>query len=170
MLLVWSVVFAGVYLATLRAHPPAARPGANAATPSSRPADSPRPTIAVVLAALVVSHWLLDFVTHRPDMPVYPGGPRFGLGLWNSVTATIVIESLMFAAGVWIYVHATRPRDAVGRWAFAGLTAFLAISYVANAAGGAPPSVTAIVVLGIVGAAVLILWAWWADAHREAVM
>src|SRR4026209_2583440 len=38
-----------------------------------------------VLAALVVSHWLLDFVTHRPDMPLYPGGPRLGLGLCNSL-------------------------------------------------------------------------------------
>src|SRR5438552_173444 len=38
-----------------------------------------------VLALLVVSHWVLDFLTHRPDMPLYPGGPTFGLGLWNSM-------------------------------------------------------------------------------------
>ena len=39
----------------------------------------------IVVLALVVSHWVLDVVTHIPDMPLYPGGPKFGLGLWNSV-------------------------------------------------------------------------------------
>jgi len=33
------------------------------------------------VGACVVSHWVLDWVTHRPDMPLYPGGPNFGLGL-----------------------------------------------------------------------------------------
>lgn len=41
---------------------------------------------AVLVALLVLSHWVLDFVTHSPDMPLYPGGRRVGLGLWNSVT------------------------------------------------------------------------------------
>src|SRR5678816_2619777 len=43
-----------------------------------------------VLAALVLSHWVLDVLTHRPDMPLYPGGPKVGLGLWNSVPATVI--------------------------------------------------------------------------------
>jgi hypothetical protein len=63
---------------------------------------------AVVLAALVVSHWLLDFVSHRPDMPLWPGGPKLGLGLWNHVGATVGIEVLMFAFGLWLARDATR--------------------------------------------------------------
>src|SRR5437762_4423209 len=55
---------------------------------------------ALACAALVVSHWVLDFATHRPDMPIFPGGPRYGLGLWNSVPATLAIESGLLAAGV----------------------------------------------------------------------
>jgi len=70
--------------------------------------------VFIVLAALVVSHWILDWISHRPDMPIYPGGPKFGLGLWNHVAATIIVEGIMFAAGIWIYVRATRARDAVG--------------------------------------------------------
>src|SRR5438093_7074059 len=66
-----------------------------------------------VLVALVVSHWLLDFVTHRPDMPLYPGGPTVGLGLWNSVGGTLVVELAMYGAGLWMYLRATRPRDAI---------------------------------------------------------
>jgi hypothetical protein len=71
----------------------------------------------LAMTALVVSHWLLDFVSHRPDMPLVPGGgPKYGLGLWHSIPATILVESSMFVMAVMIYARATRARDAVGRW------------------------------------------------------
>jgi membrane-bound metal-dependent hydrolase YbcI (DUF457 family) len=67
----------------------------------------------------VLSHWVLDWITHRPDMPLYPGGhQRYGLGLWNSVAGTMVVELLMFVIGVWLYIRATRPRDRIGRYTF----------------------------------------------------
>jgi hypothetical protein len=47
-------------------------------------------------------------------MPLYPGGARFGLGLWNSIAGTLVVEILMFATGVWLYVRSTRARDRIG--------------------------------------------------------
>jgi hypothetical protein len=119
-----------------------------------------------VMAALVVSHWLLDFITHRPDMPVYPGGPKVGLGLWNAVAATIVVETAMFAAGVWIYFTSTRARDGAGRWGAIGLVALLLVSYAASILGGAPPSVTAIWIGSIAGTVVIVGLTWWADAHR----
>jgi membrane-bound metal-dependent hydrolase YbcI (DUF457 family) len=119
-----------------------------------------------VLAALVVSHWLLDFVTHRPDMPLYPGGPRLGLGLWNSIAATVAIEVPLFALGVWIYTSATRPRDRTGRWALAGLIALLVVSYIANILSGPPPSLQALYVTALVGTVVLLLWSGWVDRHR----
>jgi hypothetical protein len=85
-----------------------------------------RPRVAFLLAALVVSHWVLDFATHRPDMPLVPaGGPKVGLGLWNSVVATLVVEGLMFVTGVWLYVSGTRPRDGVGRYGLAAYVVFL---------------------------------------------
>src|SRR4029453_15456870 len=79
---------------------------------------------AIIVFLLVISHWVLDVVTHIPDLPLYPGGPKLGLGLWNFVTATLVTETVMFAVGVWIYARATTPRDGIGTWAFAGMTAF----------------------------------------------
>jgi hypothetical protein len=120
-----------------------------------------------VIAALVVSHWVLDFVSHRPDMPLYPGGgPKLGLGLWNSIPATMVVEMIMYGVGLWIYVRATRARDAVGRWAFVSLALFLVVAYVANV-GAVPPSVPFLWISAIAGAAILTLWAWWADRHRD---
>jgi membrane-bound metal-dependent hydrolase YbcI (DUF457 family) len=122
-----------------------------------------------VLCALVVSHWVLDYVTHRPDMPLYPGSSKYGLGLWNSVPATMTIEAAMYGAGLLIYLRSTRPRDGIGRWAFLALAALLLVIYGFAAFGAPPPSVNALWMTALAGASVLTLWAWWADRHRQAI-
>lgn len=118
-----------------------------------------------LIAGLVVSHWVLDWITHRPDMPLLPGGPRLGLGLWNSVPWTLAVELVMFAVGTWIYVGFTRAKDAIGRWGFFTLMAFLLLAYLANLRS-VPPSVTALYTASIVGVLVIAAWAWWVDRHR----
>jgi hypothetical protein len=125
--------------------------------------------MALIAAVLVVSHWVLDWITHRPDMPLYPGSIKLGLGLWNSIPATIGVEVAMFAAGVWTYGRATRARDASGRWGFAAFVGFLLLAYFPSI-GSPPPDVAAIVVVGIAGTAALFLWAWWFDRHRTPVV
>jgi hypothetical protein len=126
-----------------------------------------RPVDALVLAFLVIGHWVLDFVSHRPDMPLWPGGPRLGLGLWRSVLATVVVELLMFAAGLRLALSATRARDGVGRWGFVGLAAFLLLLYAAAAAGPPPPGIEAVGWTGGMGGLVLWAVAVWVDQHRE---
>jgi len=121
--------------------------------------------IVPIAAVLVVSHWVLDWITHRPDMPLYPGSIKLGLGLWNSVAATVAVEVAMFGVGVWIYARATRARDRSGRWGFAAFVGFLLFVYFADI-GSPPPGIAAIVVVGIAGTALLTLWAWWFDRHR----
>jgi membrane-bound metal-dependent hydrolase YbcI (DUF457 family) len=120
----------------------------------------------LVLALLVVSHWVLDFITHRPDEPIYPGGPEVGLGLWNSVAGTVIIESLMLAVGVAIYARNTRARDGIGRWGFWALVALLAASYAASFFSPLPTDMRAVAVSGLVFELVFILVAWWVDRHR----
>lgn len=122
---------------------------------------------ALVLAALVLSHWLLDFVSHRPDMPLWPGGPKLGLGLWNSVPATVLVELALFAAGLWLCASATRPRDGVGRRGFAGLAGLLLLIAVGNVLGPPPPSVEAIGWVGAIGGLLFVALAAWVDRHRE---
>ena len=94
MLCVWATAFGAIYYAITRY-----RPGA----------------IAIWIG--VVSHWVLDWVTHRPDMPIYPGGPRYGLGLWNSIAGTMVVEILMlpWEFGCMRVRHAPRIASDVGR-------------------------------------------------------
>jgi membrane-bound metal-dependent hydrolase YbcI (DUF457 family) len=121
----------------------------------------------LIVLTLVVSHWVLDVITHAPDMPLYPGGRKFGFGLWNSIAATVAVETVMFAAGVWIYTRVTTPRDRVGRWAFVGITAFLAFGFLANMNAPPPPSVTAIWVMALALSALTLSLAFWTDKHRN---
>src|SRR5262249_9291942 len=91
---------------------------------------------AGLIALAVISHWVLDWITHRPDMPIAPwSATRVGLGLWNSVAGTIVVESAMFAAAVGIYARATRARDRMGTVNLWVYVAVLAAMYIANIVG-----------------------------------
>ena len=126
---------------------------------------------ALILGLLVFSHWLLDALSHRPDLPLWPGsGTMIGLGLWNSVPATMIVECAIFAAGVAIYARSAPARDRIGTWAFWSLIGFLVIAYLGNAFGPPPPNVQTMAIAGIAGSALFTVWAWWADRHRGATM
>ncbi|HEU4628120.1 MAG TPA: hypothetical protein VFS08_00135 [Gemmatimonadaceae bacterium] len=122
---------------------------------------------AGVLAALVVSHWVLDYVTHRPDLPLAPGGTsRWGLGLWTSPAATIAVEGVMWLLGIAVYLRTTRARDRVGQvgwWAWALL---LTAIYTTNLTAVAPTDMR-MVAWGALAGWLAPLWAAWADRHRE---
>ena len=125
---------------------------------------------ALLAGAAVFSHWVLDFITHRPDMPLFPGGAaRVGLGLWYSTAGTIVVEGLLFVAGVWLYARATRARDRVGRWALWGLVAFLSLSYVGSLFQSAPPNPAVYAWVGLGLGWLLVAWAWLIDRHRDVI-
>jgi membrane-bound metal-dependent hydrolase YbcI (DUF457 family) len=124
---------------------------------------------ALVLGALVLSHWLLDLLTHRPDLPLAPGGAlRVGLGLWSSVPGTLAVELTLFAAGVAAYATGTRARDRRGAAALWSLVGFLVAVHLANAFGPPPPSPRA-VAFGSLAIWLFLPWAAWIDRHREVV-
>lgn len=124
-------------------------------------------TGGLIVALLAISHWVLDWVSHRPDVPLVPGGALYGLGLWNSVPATVLVEGGMFVAGVIIYAQGTEAHDRIGRHAFWSLAAFLAVVYLGNVLGSPPPSDKAVAWVGLIGAAILLAWAVWTDRHRR---
>jgi hypothetical protein len=141
--LVWASLFGAIYLFVRR-----------------------YPKGAWICGAAVLSHWVLDLLTHRPDLPLAPGvETRFGLGLWNSLAATLVVEVGIFGVGVWLYVRSTRAIDGVGSIALWSLVGFLLVVYFSNLFGPPPPSITA---LAWVGQAqwLLVIWAFWIDRHR----
>jgi hypothetical protein len=109
---------------------------------------------------------VLDWITHRPDMPLAPWSDvKLGLGLWSSVAATVVVETLLFAMGIWLYFRATAARDHIGRIGVWVLAFVLFAISVANILSPPPPSVTAVAVTAL-GMWLFVLLAWWIDRHR----
>ena len=143
-LCVWGVVFGVGYLAIRRT----------------------RVSAAVTIALLVVSHWVLDFITHRPDLPLTLNGrARVGLGVWSSIPATLAVEGLIFAAGIAVYTRATVPRDRIGSIGLWSLVVFLVVVYLASSFGPPPPSAAA-VAWSAQAMWLLVAWAYWVDGHR----
>jgi hypothetical protein len=144
MLLVWSALFALAYRAIK---------GWNQAA-------------ILTIAALVFSHYVLDLITHRPDLPItISGSQRLGLGLWNHPGTTLALETALFLFGATLYLSVTRARDRIGRLGFWSLIVVLVAIYFAALYGPPPPSSNA-----VAGAAQLawlfVIWAYWVDRHR----
>jgi membrane-bound metal-dependent hydrolase YbcI (DUF457 family) len=117
------------------------------------------------LAALVLSHWLLDALSHRPDVPLWPGGPLVGAGLWHSRAASLVVELGLFAGGAVLYLGATRARDRAGAWLFAVFLLVLASLYLAGLFGPPPPDGDVVALSGLFTLG-FVAWAYWIDRHR----
>lgn len=94
---------------------------------------------AIVVAALTLSHWILDFATHRPDLPLAFSATRVGLGLWNSVTSTVLVEGAMFLVGFAVYWSRQRGASTGRRGWTIGLFLFLTLIYAGNVFGPKPP-------------------------------
>jgi hypothetical protein len=125
-----------------------------------------RALAGVTLGLLVVSHWFLDVLAHRPDMPLtLTGSRRLGLGLWNSTAGTLAAEFLIFGAGLAIYTRTTTARDRKGSVGLWSLVAFLVVIYLASAFGPPPPSARA-VAAAAEAVWLLVIWAYWIDRHR----
>lgn len=73
-----------------------------------------------MIGLVAFSHWVLDLVVHRPDMPLLPADagslPRFGFGFWRLPDASAAVEFALAAFGAWTYWRATREMTlAAGR-------------------------------------------------------
>ncbi len=130
---------------------------------------------ALILGALVLSHWFLDFLVHRPDLPLLPEEVKnymvphkFGLGLWNYPTVEIILEGGLLAAGVWIYLKSTKALDQVGNFAMWAFVLFLATVFIASL-NSAPPTNPMLVAFVGQLQLLLIFWGYWFDEHRKAV-
>lgn len=121
---------------------------------------------SIIVGVCVLSHWMLDLLVHRPDLPLYLGNsPLVGLGLWNHKILEVIVEGAIFIIGLIIYLRNTKPINKIGSYGFWGLIIFLALVHLGNLFGQPPTSTTA-----IAWAAELqwlfIIWAYWADNNR----
>lgn len=142
--LAWSLAFGGVYFFLKRDR-----------------------SSAIVLGCLVLSHWFLDTLVHTPDLPLVQGiGPMIGLGIWNSLPLTLIIELLPFLASVALYAREFPPASTQGKWALWSLTLFLFAVYLANVFGPVPESADAIGYAGL-SQWILVAWGYWIGSTRR---
>ena len=121
---------------------------------------------SMLIAVAVLSHWALDFFTHRPDMPLAFNGPKWGLGLWNHFAATIIVETSIFIAGLYLYLSSVSFVSKKRKVAFYALVSFLLVVSFMNAFGPPPPSEEA-VSYSALGLWLMVAWAHFADAEES---
>ncbi len=144
--LFWSVLFGGIYYLIKK-----------------------NSKASILLGFLVLSHWILDLIVHIPDLPLSPwGSVKVGLGLWNSVLFTFIIEVGIFLFGGYLYLLSTKPKNKKGTFTFWGLIIFLLLIYVGNSFGSPPPSVSALAYVGL-SQWLIVAWGYWIDRNRIAI-
>jgi len=147
MLVVWSALFALAYRAIR---------GWNG-------------TAIATVATLVVSHYVLDVITHRPDLPItIHGSRRLGFGLWNHPGLALTLELALFIIGMAFYASITRARDKTGHYGYLAMITLLAAIYFAALYGPPPPSAAAVAGAGQL-LWLFVIWAYWLDRHRVTI-
>lgn len=124
--------------------------------------------VGVILGGLVLSHWGLDFLTHRPDLPLWPSGPLVGLGLWQSVPGTIVLEGGFLVLGLFLYLRATSAEDRTGVAALVGLVGLTGLIWISQPWVPPPPSAQQVAWFGL-ASFLLPPWAHWIERHRRSL-
>lgn len=122
-----------------------------------------------VLFVLVVSHWILDFVSHAPDMPLWPGGSaRLGLGLWNSIPATFVVEGGMWIVGIVLYLRRRAPTRWVGPAALWSFVVITSVMWALSPWSAPPPNTQTLAWASLIGW-ITLPWAALADRYYAPV-
>ena len=141
---VWAAMFAGAYFLRRR---------------------DPRGAWALFVA--VLSHWLLDFVSHRPDMPLAPGtNARFGLGLWNSIPLTLAIEGGFWLVAAILYIRVSHAKGRAGVFGFWLGIALLTLAWYGNITTGIDPNPVRAGVSGLIFFSLMVAWAYWMNRVR----
>src|SRR5262249_50183109 len=121
---------------------------------------------AILLFFLVFSHWILDWLTHRPDLQLSPfSETRVGLGLWNHKWLAVGVEMILFIIGVLLYLFVTKLKNKKGHWITWALIIFLMIIYGLNVFGPPPKDVQS-VAWADMAQWLIVAWGYWADKNR----
>ena len=122
---------------------------------------------AYLLFGAVLSHWVLDVVSHRPDMALAPGmSAVFGLGLWNSVPATIIVEGGLWLLFIILYIRATKPRGRASLYVFWSGVAVLTLAWWGNIGGGMDPNPIRAGTAGLIFFSSIVAWGYWMNGLR----
>jgi len=121
--------------------------------------------------AVVMSHWLIDLLVHRPDLTLAGSPPKFGLGLWNHPWIEIPLELAFAFGGLWFFISRTRAIGTMGKWSpwalAVGMAVLQAVNWTTPQPADAGPAPASTGWLGLFAYAVLALLAWWVARTRR---
>ncbi len=120
------------------------------------------PRAGFAIGAAVFSHWVLDFIVHRPDLPLYGNSAKVGLGLWNLPPLALGLEAALLFGGMWLYFRDGRTRSrgtVVFGVVMLGIQAYVFF-------GPPPASDQAMASTAIVAYALFALVIWWLQDRK----
>jgi len=123
-------------------------------------------SVAAGVGAVVLSHWLLDWLVHRPALPLYDDTAKVGLGLWNFVGLSLVLEAAVLFGGLWLYLRRTQPRTAVGRHGPLAFALAMFAVQLTTLVGPYPPSAATVAVSALGSYLGFAALAAWLDRQR----
>ena len=122
---------------------------------------------AGLLGAAVFSHWVLDFLVHRPDLPLYDDVFKVGLGLWNYPLPALALEAALLVSGLYLYLRAARSAGRGGLYRMV-IFGFVMLAIQSIIFFGPPPSSDkATAVTALVSYFLLAGIAYWLDRKRD---
>jgi hypothetical protein len=127
-----------------------------------------RATVALILAAGVFSHYVLDLIVHRADMALWDNTAKIGLGLWNYAWIAYALEAVLLVGGLWLYLRATTATTFGGRY---GMIIFVAVLLLVNvvAYAVAPQNIQVAAIFNEICYWVFAGIALWLDRQRRPI-
>jgi len=122
---------------------------------------------AGLVGAAIFSHWVLDLIVHRPDLPLYDDTYKMGFGLWNYPGPAFALEAIVLFGGIFLYLRSTRALSVAGKVAVPvfGVLLLLVQAIVFFGAPPTSPSSSALTALFLY--ALFAALAWWMERKRE---
>ncbi len=121
---------------------------------------------ATVVGVAVFSHWVLDLIVHRPDLPLYDNAMKVGFGLWNYRLLAFVLEVVILFAGLFLYLRGTKSYGSIGRY---GMIVFAVVMLAVQAFiffGPPPTSDKGVAITALASYAVFAAIAVWLERKR----
>lgn len=121
---------------------------------------------ALLVAAAVFSHWVLDLIVHRPDLALYDDTYKVGFGLWDYPVIAFALEIVLLFGGMFLYLRSTQANNAVGKFGMPALGLLLIAAQSIVFFGSPPTSGAATAVTALVAYIVFAAAASWLERQR----
>jgi hypothetical protein len=128
-----------------------------------------RHSVALVMGLAVFSHWILDFVSQTPDLPLWADTSlKLGLGLWNNAIATYLVEAGLLIGALWLYLRSTTATSKGGKYGMIVFVALMILMNISNIFG--PVGTDSKLVMAVSALVAYFLFAgvaFWLDKKRS---